>query len=120
MALKLPKMAQKLAPAKKIAEIYLQYLQLFASLCGFVFWTKNNYHCSQISAKTFVKSELRIQEMQIRFPLAKSPGVEIASSQVLSAKPTGCRQRVVSHRVGEILRRRNRGKEKIVFQEEDF
>ena len=26
-------MAQKLAPAKKIAEIYLQYLQLFASLC---------------------------------------------------------------------------------------
>ena len=32
MALKLPKMAQKLAPAKKIAEIYLQYLQLFASL----------------------------------------------------------------------------------------
>ena len=56
------------------------------------FWTKNNYHCSQISAKTFVKSELRIQEMQIRFPLAKSPGVEIASSQVLSAKPTGCRQ----------------------------
>ena len=84
------------------------------------FWTKNNYHCSQISAKTFVKSELRIQEMQIRFPFAKSPGVEIASSQVLSAKPTGCRQRVVSHRVGEILRRRNRGKEKIVFQEEDF
>ena len=32
MAQKLPKMAQKLAPAKKIAEIYLQYLQLFASL----------------------------------------------------------------------------------------
>ena len=32
MALKLPKMAQKLAPAKNIAEIYLQYLQLFASL----------------------------------------------------------------------------------------
>ena len=29
---KLPEMAQKLAPAKKIAEIYLQYLQLFASL----------------------------------------------------------------------------------------
>ena len=32
MAQKLPKMAQKLAPAKKIAEIYLQYLQLFPSL----------------------------------------------------------------------------------------
>ena len=32
MAQKLPKMAQKLAPAKKIAEIYLQYLPLFASL----------------------------------------------------------------------------------------
>ena len=26
--------SQKLAPAKKIAEIYLQYLQLFASLTG--------------------------------------------------------------------------------------
>ena len=32
MAQKLPKMAQKLALAKKISEIYLQYLQLFASL----------------------------------------------------------------------------------------
>ena len=32
MALKLPKMDQKLAPAKKIAEIYLQYIQLFPSL----------------------------------------------------------------------------------------
>ena len=32
MNLKLPNMAQKLAPTKKIAEIYLQYLQLFPSL----------------------------------------------------------------------------------------
>ena len=32
MAQNWAKMAQKLAPAKKIAEIYLQYLQLFASL----------------------------------------------------------------------------------------
>ena len=32
MAQKGPKMVQKLAPAKKIAEIYLQYLQLFPSL----------------------------------------------------------------------------------------
>ena len=32
MAQKLPKMAQKLAPPEKIAQIYLQHLQLFASL----------------------------------------------------------------------------------------
>ena len=32
MAQKWPKMAQKLAPAEKIAQIYLQDLQLFASL----------------------------------------------------------------------------------------
>ena len=50
------------------------------------------YHCSQIVFETFVKSKLRIEEMQIRFPFAKSSAVEIASSQVLSAKPTGCRQ----------------------------
>ena len=32
MAQKWPKMVQKLAPAEKIAQIYLQHLQLFASL----------------------------------------------------------------------------------------
>ena len=32
MAQKRPKMTQKLAPAEKIAQIYLQDLQLFASL----------------------------------------------------------------------------------------
>ena len=55
---------------------------------------KPYYHRSQIWFETFAKSKLRIEEMQIRFPFAKSSAAaaEIASSQVLSAKPTGCRQ----------------------------
>ena len=57
------------------------------------------YHCSQILLETFVKSQLRIEEMQTRFAKSSSgaAAVEIASSQVLSAKPTGCR--VPAHKI---------------------
>ena len=71
MDLKLPKMAQKLAPAKKIAVIYLQYLQLFASL--FTTGMKVFLKCSSVAEDEPVRSnnccELKCQ------PLVKNTNI---------------------------------------------